>query len=198
MIFYITGKTASGKNSIAGELVDRVEGLKLYVPYTTRPRRSHEVDGRDYHFITEVELDEYEKAGKLIEKRVYNTIHGLWTYCTIEDEMLDEASEALVSHNDSVLMIGTLESFKSVKERYGADSVKGLYIECSDGDRLQRALDREKKEETPKYKEMCRRFLADEEDYSEENVNKAGIEKVFKNEDFFSCVEEIEEYIKGD
>ena len=45
---------------------------------------------------------------------------------------------------------------------------------------------------------MCRRFLADEEDYSEENVNKAGIEKVFKNEDFFSCVEEIEEYIKGD
>ena len=197
MIFYITGKTASGKNSIAGELVDRVEGLKLYVPYTTRPKRSHEVDGRDYHFITEVELDEYEKAGKLIEKRVYNTIHGLWTYCTVEDEMLDEASNALVSHNDNVLMIGTLESFKSVRDKYGADSVKGLYIECSDGDRLQRALDREKKEESPKYKEMCRRFLADEEDYSEENVNKAGIEKVFKNEDFFSCVEEIEEYIKG-
>ena len=53
MIIYLTGKSASGKDSIAKELVKRVSGLVKYIPYTTRPRRSHEVDGREYHFITE-------------------------------------------------------------------------------------------------------------------------------------------------
>ena len=197
MIFYLIGKTASGKNSIASELMKRVDGLQLYIPYTTRPRRSHEVDGRDYHFITISELEKLESAGKIIEKRVYNTIHGPWTYATIEDDILDEGISAPVSHNGNVLMIGTLESFRSVRNKYGADALKGLYIECEDGLRLQRALDREKEEVEPKYKELCRRFLADEEDYSPENVKKSSIDKVFRNEDFFSCVGEIEEYIRA-
>ena len=185
MIIYLTGKSASGKDSIAKALVERVKELELYIPYTTRPRRSHEINGREYHFITEEQLEKLEKAGKVVEKRVYNTVHGPWTYAKVDE--FDSYS--------NVLMVGTLESFKSVRQKIGDDRVKGIYIECSDGDRLQRALDREKREETPKYKEMCRRFLADEEDYSTEKIEQAKLDKVFRNEDLFLCVDEIERFI---
>ncbi|MCR5727498.1 MAG: AAA family ATPase [Lachnospiraceae bacterium] len=187
MIIYLTGKSASGKDSIASELLKRIENVTRYIPYTTRPRRSHEVDGREYHFITTSELEKLETDGRVIENRTYNTIHGPWTYATVDD---------FDSHSN-VLMVGTIESFKSIQEKMGADEVKGLYIECSDGDRLQRALDREKKEEAPKYKEMCRRFLADEEDYSEEKIKEAAVDRVFRNDDLKSCVGQIEDYIKS-
>ena len=67
MIIYLTGKSASGKDSIAKALVERVEELELYIPYTTRPRRSHEADGREYHFITEADLERLKAEGRVIE-----------------------------------------------------------------------------------------------------------------------------------
>ena len=127
------------------------------------------------------------KLERLLESRNYNTIHGPWTYATIDD---------FDSHSN-VLMIGTLESYKSVRESMGADRVKGVYIECPDGVRLQRALDREKSEEPPKYKEMCRRFLADEEDYSTEKIKDAAVDRVFRNDDLNHCVDKIEDFIKS-
>ena len=48
--------------------------------------------------------------------------------------------------------------------------------------RLQRALERERRQENPKYEELCRRFLADEKDFSEEKLKEAGITKRFCNE----------------
>lgn len=46
--------------------------------------------------------------------------------------------------------------------------------------RLARALDRERSQIKPNYDEMCRRFLADSADFSEENLEKAGIKSVFR------------------
>ena len=65
-----------------------------------------------------------------------------------------------------------------------------------DGERLQRALDRERKQEEPKYEEMCRRFLADSGDFSEEKITEAGIEKRFRNSSLEKCLEEVKEYIR--
>ena len=47
----------------------------------------------------------------------------------------------------------------------------------------------------PKYKEMCRRFIADSDDFSEENIEAAGITKRFENDDFDQCLKEITDYI---
>ena len=66
-----------------------------------------------------------------------------------------------------------------------------LYIEVDDGLRLERALKRERKQEAPKYEEMCRRFLADAKDFSEENLEKAGIVKRYQNVELEKCVNEI-------
>lgn len=59
-----------------------------------------------------------------------------------------------------------------------------------------RALIREREQERPRYAEMCRRFLADEEDFSKEKIQKAGIRRRFVNDDSKICLAEIESYIK--
>ena len=70
-----------------------------------------------------------------------------------------------------------------------------IYIEVEDGERLQRALDRERAQEVPKFAEMCRRFLTDSEDFAEEKVRAAGVEKRFYNRNLQECLAEIISYI---
>ena len=130
-----------------------------------------------------------KKSGRVIEARSYDTKCGIWTYFTADDGQID-----LSRHN--YLVIGTLVSFQALKEYYGENSIVPVYIETEDGLRLSRALEREREQSQPKYAEMCRRFLADEEDFSEENLRRAGIIKRFVNDDLAECMEEIGGYIE--
>ena len=190
-IFYIMGKSSSGKDSIYRQLeADQELGLRRLVIYTTRPIRDGEKNGREYFFVDENKLKEFRRNGKLIEARTYQTVYGPWTYFTADDGQVSVG-------NDSYLGIGTLESFVKLREYYGDDVMRPVYIEVEDGERLERALARERTQEVPKYEEMCRRFLADQNDFSEENILKAGIWKRFRNHNLDECVKEIGNYIKS-
>lgn len=191
-IFYIMGKSASGKDTIYERVLHR-EGLHLQrlVPYTTRPIRSNEMEGVEYHFVGEDKLQEFLCDGKVIELREYHTMHGIWKYFTVDDEYMD-------LKNKDYLAIGTLESYEKIRNYYGEEKIVPLYIEVEDGLRLERALQREKKQTQPKYEEMCRRFLADQQDFSEEKLEQAGIKVRFSNEkELESCMEEVEKYIQN-
>ena len=190
-IFYIMGKSASGKDKIYSILMEKKE-LKLHklVLYTTRPIRAGEENGKQYFFTDDKKLEQFRKSGKLIESRSYDTIHGVWTYFTADDGQVD-------LEKADYLGIGTLESYCRMKEYYGKDRVLPIYIQVEDGERLQRALIREKKQDNPKYAEMCRRFLADQEDFSEEHIREAGIEIRFVNDDLDNCVRNIIKYINS-
>ena len=67
-----------------------------------------------------------------------------------------------------------------------------IYICVEDGLRLARALERERRQREPKYKELCRRYLADEEDFSQEKLKKSNITKEYDNTDLEACLGEIE------
>lgn len=189
-IFYIIGKSASGKDKIYSRLSSDTDlNLKKLILYTTRPIRAGEEDGKNYHFTDEAKLKEFRRSGRLIEARSYHTVHGIWTYFTADDGQVNLEEYDYIG-------IGTLESFRKMKKYYGDSAVIPIYIEVEDGERLERALKREKKQEYPRYAEMCRRFLADESDFSEENILKAGIWKRFKNVDLDICISEITQYIK--
>lgn len=84
-----------------------------------------------------------------------------------------------------------------MKGYYGESRVCPIYIQVEDGERLQRALLREKQQEDPKYAELCRRFLADQDDFSEEKIQEAGIPVRYENDDLDRCVEKIIKYIKS-
>lgn len=191
-IFYIMGKSASGKDKIYGRLSSMEElKLKELILYTTRPIRNGETDGRQYYFVNEDKFREFQKEGKVIESRSYQTIHGVWTYFTADDGQMH-------LENQDYLAIGTLESYLKMKTYCGADRVCPIYIEVEDGERLKRAIKREEKQENPRYQEMCRRFLADEKDFSEEKIEQAEIKIRFQNTDLEHCVKEIAEYIKSE
>ena len=190
-LFYIMGKSASGKDSIYAKLLSRRElGLKPFVIYTTRPIRAHETDGVEYHFVDEARMRQMEMAGRIIELRVYHTIQGPWYYFTADDGKISLA-------DNSYLAVGTLESYQKLCLYYGKDKVVPIYIEVEDGERLERALCRERREDSPDYEEMCRRFLADQEDFSEENIRAAGILRRFYNRKQEVCVKEIAAYIQS-
>lgn len=188
-IFYMMGKSSSGKDTLFNLLKNQLD-VNTYVMYTTRPKREGEIDGITYNFLTQEEMKKYidnKMPEKLIEQRTYNTAHGPWTYATIADKQFESDKD--------MLMMGTLESYMEMKKYY-EDKLVPLYIEVEDGLRLERALQRERKQQEPKYVEMCRRFIADSKDFSEENIQKAKITKRFRNIVLEDCLNEIIEYIK--
>ena len=179
------GKSASGKDSIYKKLLEQTAGrFKTIVSYTTRPIRSGETEGVEYHFVSVPDFEDMRLAGKVIEYRCYHTIHGDWYYFTANDGQIDLSSS-------DYLLIMTPEGCRSLKKHVGDEAVIPIYIEVEPGLRLSRAVERERKQAHPKYAELCRRFLADEEDFSEEKLEEIGVEKRFENIDIDTCVEEI-------
>lgn len=182
-IFYLMGKSASGKDSIYKKIKDKMPELNPIVIYTTRPIREGESDGIEYYFVDEARLVKLEAEGKVIELRAYNTVHGVWKYFTVDDGQFDR--------EEHLIAIGTLESYVQLRRYFGEDKLIPIYIEVEDGVRLLRALEREQKQREPKYEELCRRFLADAADFSEEKLQEAGITRRFSNTDMDVCTEEI-------
>ena len=190
-IFYLMGKSSSGKDTLYKKLNEENRyGLKSIVSYTTRPIRGGEQDGREYHFVSVDAFERMKDTGKVIEYRSYNTVHGIWYYFLADDGQID-------LENESYLLIGTLEGYESLVSYFGKDRIVPIYLEVDDGIRLQRALDREKSQPSPKYAELCRRYLADQEDFSEEKLEKNGIGTRFNNENIEVTCNSILDYIGG-
>ena len=189
-LYVIMGKSSTGKDTVYKRIVEKTDVTTITM-YTTRPMRAGEAQGREYFFIDEETLADLEKEDKIIELRAYNTVHGIWKYLTVDDGQINPESE------EKYLIIATLEAYEKYLAYYGKEVVVPIYIEVDDRTRIHRALQREDAEQNPKYKEMCRRFIADEEDFSEEKVQRAGISRRFRNEDLTICTAEITKYIKS-
>lgn len=191
-IFCVMGKSATGKDTIYQEILKQKQlKLKNIIPYTTRPIRDGEIEGENYFFCDEKKVEMLEKENKIIELRAYNTVYGVWKYFTADDGQINLDC-------GNYILIGTLETYLKIRDYFGREKVIPIYIEVEDGERLLRAIGREKQQEVPKYEEMCRRFIADSADFSEENLKKAQIDKRFENTTLYDVVNEITEYIKGE
>lgn len=178
-LFCLLGKSCTGKDTLYKMLMADPEcALKSYVTYTTRPMRLGEVDGEDYFFVPVQKLEDFKVQGRLIEERIYNTVHGPWHYATVDDHQLEDAC-------GDYLSIVTLEAFNRLKAYFGDQAIIPLYIDVPDAILLRRAMERTEKDHQPNYHELCRRFLADAKDFSEEALIQAGIgpEFIFKNVD---------------
>jgi guanylate kinase len=187
-IFYLLGKSASGKDSVYHALMEQKLGLRPVIPYTTRPMREGETEGVEYHFIDDEAFWKLKEEDKLIEYREYKTMHGIWRYMTVKDGQIN-------LENHSFLMIGTLESYEKTRDYMGAEHMVPIYLVLDDGERLMRALRRERQQANPKYAELCRRFLADEADFASERLAECGITKQFQNGQLTQCTKEITDFI---
>ena len=189
-LFVIMGKSATGKDSIYHEIVKRCPQLRQNITYTTRPMREGETYGKEYYFVTKEEMYEMRENGKIIECREYDTVLGPWFYFTADDGQLD-------FDKGDYILISTLEGYEKLQAAFGIGSIVPVYIEVDDLERLERAVRRERSQVSPCVPELCRRFLADEEDFSEERLQMAGIEMRIVNEDLETAVENVEKLIRG-
>lgn len=188
-IFVLMGKSATGKDTLYKELLKKKDlGIKPVISYTTRPIREGEKEGVEYHFVGKDTYETLKREGKVIEYRDYNTVHGIWSYFTVEDSQFQGA--------ENILLINTLEGYKQIVSYFGETCVIPLYIELEDGMRLSRALRREQMQKEPKYQELCRRFLADSEDFSENKLNKLGIKERYENRNMRRCLAKLIETIR--
>lgn len=183
-IFCFMGKSSSGKDTIFKKVLRNFPGFEEIVLYTTRPIRAGEVDGVNYYFVDNLVYKQMMQQNLIIESRSYNTVHGVWIYFT--------SAKNIDLDNKNYMIINTLEGYAKLKEYFGEENIIPIYIEVDDYNRLLRAIEREKVDSNPKYNELCRRFLADSEDFSEEKILKNGINRRYINNDLNQCISEIE------
>lgn len=189
-IFCLMGKSSSGKDTIFKKIKQNKNlKLKTITTYTTRPRRNNEKNGVEYYFIDKNRLDSYGAEKKIIEVREYDTINGKWYYSTIDDGQIN-------LNRNSYILISTLQSYNSLQNYFGKDNIVPLYVDVDDGVRLERALKRERLQRKPNYEEVCRRFLADSNDFSEEKLVKNNIKK-YRNDNLKYCTKQIMDTIKS-
>ena len=183
-LFIIMGKSATGKDTLYAEIRRRHPELRPVIPYTTRPIREGERDGETYRFVTGEKMRAMQAANQVIESRCYHTMRGDWYYFTAADEQLEG--------DENHIMITTLAGYEQIRDYFGENLVIPIYVEVDDVTRIERAITREKKEETPCIAEVCRRYLADEEDFSPSKLETAGITESIQNRDREEAIKDIE------
>ena len=188
-LFVFMGKSASGKDTLYRLVMEKYRNLHPVIPYTTRPIRAGETEGAEYHFVTEEEMAKMQRRNQIVEYRCYQTVKGPWYYFTAEDGQID-------FEKGDFALISTLEGYEQIRNFYGEERVVPLYIEVEDMLRIERALAREKQQEKPCVAEVCRRFLADEADFSEENLQRLGITNRISNISLEHALDQIPTIIR--
>ncbi len=185
-LFCIIGKSGAGKDTVfSGILEKNPDLLKPVVTYTTRPKRTSETEGKEYHFVSDTELERLEREGNVIEKRTYHTVYGDWHYFTCSID---------ISGNSDHIMIGTPDVVDKLYERYDNNSIVVIYLELDDKERLLRCINRESQQKLPNYSEVCRRYLADEQDFSKDRLEKYS--NLYKVDSSHSIDQNIKECIE--
>ena len=72
-LFVIAAPSGAGKTSLIKELTRDDGSLKVSISHTTRPRRTAEADGVDYHFVTPAVFARMRAAGEFLE---WATVYG--------------------------------------------------------------------------------------------------------------------------
>ena len=154
-ILAIMGKAGSGKDTLCKALLEEPEFAKAkpIISCTTRPIRDYEVDGINYHYLSNEDFTNQIFSGEMIEATVFNN----WCYGTSTKNL-----------DSSCLNIGVFNP-EGVGLLRGRNDVhlKVICIEADDKVRLLRQLNREK---YPDCHEIVRRFSADEQDFCEEEI----------------------------
>lgn len=146
-IIALYGESGAGKDTILSYLYLQFSHvLHLIVQDTTRPKRENEKDGVEYHFLSE---EEYNKATYTLCASKFRD----WYYRV----PLEALSIDLI--NIGIFSIDQINQLKdnSILEVYP------IYINTNPKERLLRVLNRES---NPDVFEACRRFMADERDFS--------------------------------
>jgi guanylate kinase len=76
-LYVIAAPSGAGKTSLVKALMEREPRMRFSVSYTTRPRRATEVEGRDYHFVTQAQFQAKVARNEFLEHaQVFDNYYG--------------------------------------------------------------------------------------------------------------------------
>ncbi len=120
ILFIISAPSGAGKTTLSRQILDLVLDLRLSISYTTRAPRAGEMDGRDYHFVSEGQFIHLRAAGAFAEwAKVYGFHYG-----TARAPL----NEALIHGHDLLLDID-VQGARQIRARYRADAVMILNVD---------------------------------------------------------------------
>ena len=115
-VVVIAGPSGSGKNAIIGEVMKKYPNCTRLVTATTRTKRPNEVDGVDYHFLTQEKFDEELSAGNIPEHRF---VPALGTYYGTYIPDLEKK----IAEGKIVFAQVDIEGARYLKKRYNAATI---------------------------------------------------------------------------
>lgn len=122
----LVGESASGKSAIEKVLSEKY-GYQKTISYTTRPPRAGEINGVDYHFISEDEYADKFNSGYFVETGAYNG----WLYGTTKDQYTDKTVCVLTPHG-----------LRQIKRSFANRDISSFYIKVPRRERLVKILQR--------------------------------------------------------
>ena len=182
-IIALTGKSGSGKSTILKEFnKNHFSGILPVVQATTRPRRSPSEPG--YLFYSDEEWSDLEEQEAFLESTTFND----WHYGTLTSSLTSNSKD----WNIGIFSPAAIEQLRT-NPKVGKLKV---FEVCTDAKiRMKRNLNREN---TPDVSEICRRMLADEEDFK--TLSPLLDIRLLDNnslEDIDKCVNAILKYTTG-
>lgn len=123
----LIGESASGKSTIEKILVEQY-GFEKVISYTTRQPRDGEVNGVDYHFVSDAEFNKMNEFNSFVETAVYNG----WQYGTTKKDVTENTAYKI-----AILTPHGLRQYK--KQNVNLES---FYINVPRRDRLIKILQR--------------------------------------------------------
>ena len=77
ILFVLSAPAGTGKTTLVNKLVEEYPNIVRSISFTTRKPRKNEVEGVDYHFVTEEEFEKRVREGDFLEHaKVYNAYYG--------------------------------------------------------------------------------------------------------------------------
>lgn len=135
MLIILTGKTASGKDTILKLLLSKYPGFKKVITTTSRPPRAHEIEGKDYYFLTRGEFEQKIKMDEFIEHVDY----GGNLYGTFKTELENSLNSDLIWKIDPS-RAGVIREY--IKDFFDPEKILVIYITTDDQTILQRLKER--------------------------------------------------------
>lgn len=130
LILVVSAPSGAGKTTICREFLKAAPNVRFSVSCTTRSPRDGEVDGRDYHFISDEEFKESIANGEFIEwEKNYGYLYGTSEVCV--GDLLEEGYDILFDvdtrgaknlrsrYSDAVFVFILPPSMTILKERLG-------------------------------------------------------------------------------
>jgi guanylate kinase len=124
LLIVISAPSGGGKSVLCRRLLAERKDITYSISCTTRPPRGEEVNGRDYHFLSEAEFDQRVKNGEFLEHAV---VHGK-NYGTLR-KPVDEAFAAGKSIIMDIDVEGARQIREYVKRLPDTDALKHAFVD---------------------------------------------------------------------